>query len=110
MRMLNMLKFIFNKGKPEIEVEPDITFNITVDEEGVIREAWRLAREEYISKLADDFLRPLVNLPFEPEDGHYKIYFDPYMGARERGYQNCYNDMKEKIMDMSRAEIKYEPL
>ena len=23
-----MLKFIFNKGKPEIKVEPDITFNI----------------------------------------------------------------------------------
>ena len=33
---------------------------------------------------------------------------DPHMGARERGYQSCYKDMKEKIMDMIRAEIKYD--
>jgi hypothetical protein len=105
-----MLKFIFNKGKPEIKVESGTTFNITLDEKSIIGEARRLAKEEHISKLVDDFLRPLVNLPFEPEEGHYKIYFDPYMGARERGYQNCCNDMKEKIMDMIRAEIKYEPL
>jgi hypothetical protein len=100
-----MIKFIFNKGKPEVKVEPDLTFNIEVDEEAVIREARRVAREEHVSKLADDFLRGLVEI--KPKQGvvFCTPYFDPCEGARERGYQSCYNDMKEKLISMIEKEI-----
>jgi hypothetical protein len=100
-----MLKFIFNKGKPEVKVEPDITFNIKVDEEAVIREAVRIAREEHVSKLADDFLQALVDIKPKPKEGYTTLYFDPYVGARERGYQSCYNDMKGKLISMIEKEI-----
>jgi hypothetical protein len=100
-----MLKFIFNKGKPKIEIEPDITFNITVDEEAVIKEAVRIAREEHVSKLADDFLQVLSPREPKPRVGSYIMHFDPYIAARERGYLNCYNDMKEKLISMIEKEI-----
>jgi hypothetical protein len=100
-----MLKFIFNKGKPKIEVEPDIIFNITVDEEGIIREAVRVAREEHVSKLADDFLQAFVKIEPKPREGCINMYFNQHTAAREGGYQSCYNDMKEKIMEMIREEI-----
>jgi hypothetical protein len=100
-----MLKFIFNKGKPEVKVEPDITFNIQVDEEAVIKEAVRLAREEHVSKLADDFLQSLVEIKPKPKAGYIALYFDPYEGARERGYQSCYNDMKAKLISMIEKEV-----
>tara|TARA_R110000744_G_C18939299_1_gene514140 strand:- start:78 stop:395 length:318 start_codon:yes stop_codon:yes gene_type:complete len=100
-----MLKFIFNKGKPEIKVEPDITFNIKVDEEAVIREAVQIAREEHVSKLADDFLQALVEIKPEPKTGYVTLSFDPYNAAREGGYQRCYDDIKEKLISMIEKEV-----
>ena len=103
-----MIKFLFNKGKPKIEVEYGTTFNITIDEKGIIEEARSLAREEHISKLADDFLQDFFKMEPEQKINYSIPHFDPYMGARERGYQSCYNDMKEKIMDRIREVVVYE--
>tara|TARA_R110000764_G_C10883909_1_gene369417 strand:- start:415 stop:729 length:315 start_codon:yes stop_codon:yes gene_type:complete len=100
-----MFKFIFNKGKPEIAVEPHTPFNIAIDEEAVISEAMRIAKEEYVAKLADNFLQTFISLEPAPKTGRYRLYFDQYVAASEQGYKRCYNDMKEKLISMIEKEI-----